>query len=112
MRVTIFDYGAGNLHSLAKAIEGGGVEVQIEEDPTRAIGAIEWEHLMLQLVIEVRGAGIRGPRSAVSADRPARRAFNASLEPPAVKHAEIQHAIRRGLHPAGTGCLQGRLGCV
>ena len=37
MRVTIFDYGAGNLHSLAKAIEGGGVEVRIEEDPTRAI---------------------------------------------------------------------------
>jgi imidazole glycerol-phosphate synthase subunit HisH len=37
MRVTIFDYGAGNLHSLAKAIEGGGVEVQIEEDPTLAI---------------------------------------------------------------------------
>lgn len=39
MRVTIFDYGAGNLHSLAKAIEAGGVEVQIEEDPTRAIDA-------------------------------------------------------------------------
>jgi imidazole glycerol-phosphate synthase subunit HisH len=37
MRVTIFDYGAGNLHSLAKAIEGGGVKVQIEEDPTLAI---------------------------------------------------------------------------
>jgi glutamine amidotransferase len=37
MRVTIFDYGAGNLHSLAKAIEGGGVAVRIEEDPTRAI---------------------------------------------------------------------------
>jgi glutamine amidotransferase len=37
MRVTIFDYGAGNLHSLAKAIEGGGVEVQIEEDPALAI---------------------------------------------------------------------------
>jgi imidazole glycerol-phosphate synthase subunit HisH len=37
MRVTIFDYGAGNLHSLAKAIEAGGVAVQIEEDPTRAI---------------------------------------------------------------------------
>ena len=36
MRVTIFDYGAGNLHSLAKAIEGAGVEVRIEEDPTRA----------------------------------------------------------------------------
>lgn len=37
MRVTIFDYGAGNLHSLAKAIEGGGVEVRIEEDPALAI---------------------------------------------------------------------------
>jgi glutamine amidotransferase len=36
MRVTIFDYGAGNLHSLAKAIEGAGVEVRIEEDPTLA----------------------------------------------------------------------------
>ena len=36
MRVTIFDYGAGNLHSLAKAIEGAGVEVRIEEDPIRA----------------------------------------------------------------------------
>jgi glutamine amidotransferase len=39
MRVTIFDYGAGNLHSLAKAIEAGGVEVRIEEDPTLATDA-------------------------------------------------------------------------
>ena len=37
MRVTIFDYGAGNLHSLAKAIEGGGVEVRVAEDPMLAI---------------------------------------------------------------------------
>jgi glutamine amidotransferase len=37
MRVRIFDYGAGNLHSLAKAIEAGGVEVKIEEDPRLAI---------------------------------------------------------------------------
>jgi imidazole glycerol-phosphate synthase subunit HisH len=36
VRVTIFDYGAGNLHSLAKAIETAGVEVRIEEDPTLA----------------------------------------------------------------------------
>jgi glutamine amidotransferase len=36
MRVTIFDYGAGNLHSLTKAIEGAGVEVRVEEDPTLA----------------------------------------------------------------------------
>ncbi len=37
MRVTIFDYGAGNLHSLAKAIEAGGVDVRVETDPERAV---------------------------------------------------------------------------
>jgi glutamine amidotransferase len=37
MRVTIFDYGAGNLHSLAKAIERGAVEVRIETDPEHAV---------------------------------------------------------------------------
>ena len=37
MRVTIFDYGAGNLHSLAKAIERGGVDVRIETDPVRSV---------------------------------------------------------------------------
>jgi imidazole glycerol-phosphate synthase subunit HisH len=32
-RVTIFDYGAGNLHSLAKAVSTPGVAVRIESDP-------------------------------------------------------------------------------
>jgi imidazole glycerol-phosphate synthase subunit HisH len=36
MRVTIFDYGAGNLHSLTKALEGSTVDVRIELDPVRA----------------------------------------------------------------------------
>jgi glutamine amidotransferase len=36
MRVTIFDYGAGNLHSLTKALEGATVDVRIELDPVRA----------------------------------------------------------------------------
>ena len=36
MRVTIFDYGAGNLHSLAKALEGEDVRVVIETDPERS----------------------------------------------------------------------------
>ncbi len=36
MLVTIFDYGAGNLHSLAKALEQPGVRVRIEADPARA----------------------------------------------------------------------------
>lgn len=37
MRVTIFDYGAGNIHSLAKAIRLAGVTVSIESDPARAM---------------------------------------------------------------------------
>ena len=37
MRVTIFDYGAGNLHSLAKAIGNAGVDVRLETDPAAAI---------------------------------------------------------------------------
>ena len=37
MRATIFDYGAGNLHSLAKALEGDDVIVTVEADPFRAI---------------------------------------------------------------------------
>lgn len=39
MNVTLFDYGAGNLHSLAKALEGPGTSVRIETDPVRAVGA-------------------------------------------------------------------------
>jgi glutamine amidotransferase len=39
MRVSIFDYGAGNLHSLAKALDGPDVNVRIEPDPLRAIDA-------------------------------------------------------------------------
>lgn len=37
MRVTLFDYGAGNLHSLAKALEGEGRAVRIEPDPRAAL---------------------------------------------------------------------------
>lgn len=37
MRVTIFDYGAGNLHSLAKALETADAKVHIEANPVRAV---------------------------------------------------------------------------
>ena len=37
VRITIFDYGAGNLHSLAKTLERDGVEVRVETDPARAV---------------------------------------------------------------------------
>jgi glutamine amidotransferase len=36
-RITIFDYGAGNLHSLAKALALPGTDVRIERDPRAAI---------------------------------------------------------------------------
>ena len=37
MKVTVFDYGAGNLHSLLKALAAPGFEVAVEDDPRRAI---------------------------------------------------------------------------
>lgn len=37
MRVTIFDYGAGNIHSLSKALAASGADVTVEPDPIRAI---------------------------------------------------------------------------
>jgi glutamine amidotransferase len=36
MNVTVFDYGAGNIHSLAKAIGRYGDTVRVEPDPLRA----------------------------------------------------------------------------
>ena len=36
MIATLFDYGAGNLHSLAKALNRDGVEVRIDADPVSA----------------------------------------------------------------------------
>ncbi|XXF75143.1 imidazole glycerol phosphate synthase subunit HisH [Myxococcaceae bacterium GXIMD 01537] len=38
MRVTLFDYGAGNLHSLAKALATTeGADVRVREDPLQAL---------------------------------------------------------------------------
>jgi imidazole glycerol-phosphate synthase subunit HisH len=37
MRITLFDYGAGNLHSLSKALRQGGDEVRASEDPVAAL---------------------------------------------------------------------------
>ena len=36
-RVTLFDYGAGNLHSLAKALAVPGIAVAVESDPFAAL---------------------------------------------------------------------------
>src|SRR5258705_12648994 len=37
MKVTIFDYGAGNIHSLTKSLAASGVTVMCEPDPRRAV---------------------------------------------------------------------------
>ena len=37
LRVTVFDYGAGNLHSLVKALEFPGALVRVDTDPVRAV---------------------------------------------------------------------------
>jgi imidazole glycerol-phosphate synthase subunit HisH len=37
MNVTVFDYGAGNLHSLAKALAAPGIDVAIQSDARRAL---------------------------------------------------------------------------
>jgi glutamine amidotransferase len=39
MRLAVFDYGAGNLHSIAKALTIPGVEVTVEPDPVAAARA-------------------------------------------------------------------------
>ena len=36
-RVTIFDYGAGNLHSLAKALSRDGLSPCVQADPRAAL---------------------------------------------------------------------------
>jgi glutamine amidotransferase len=69
MRVTIFDYGAGNLHSLAKAIEGAGAEVRLESDPAAAVKTD---------VLILPGVGAFGAAAARLA--PGRRVVRAALD--------------------------------
>ena len=63
MRVTLFDYGAGNLHSLAKALASPGVDVRIEPDPA---AATDTDLLVLP------GVGAFGPAAAALAPGRAR----------------------------------------
>jgi glutamine amidotransferase len=79
MRVTIFDYGAGNLHSLAKALEQADVHVRVETDAARAV---DTDALVLP------GVG----------------AFGAAAARLAVGRAEMRSAIVSGLPTIGI-CL-------
>jgi glutamine amidotransferase len=55
MRITLFDYGAGNLHSLAKALAGPRRTVAIATDP---VAALDTDVLVLP------GVGAFGPAAA------------------------------------------------
>lgn len=56
MRLTIFDYGAGNLHSLVKALAVGGADVRVEADP---VAAAETDVLVLPGVGAFASAAVR-----------------------------------------------------
>ena len=55
MRIVIFDYGAGNLHSLAKSLAGAGRAVRVEPDP---VAILDGDLLVLP------GVGAFGPAAA------------------------------------------------
>ena len=69
MNVTVFDYGAGNIHSLVKAIAASGARVLVEPDPVRAVDTD---------VLVLPGVGAFGQ----AADRlaPGRAAMRAALD--------------------------------
>jgi glutamine amidotransferase len=69
MLITIFDYGAGNLHSLAKATVLAGIELRIETDPLRAL---ETDALVLP--------GVGGFAAAAERLAPGRSAMRNALE--------------------------------
>lgn len=68
MQVTVFDYGAGNLHSLVKALEGPDWTVRVEPDP---MAALETEVLVLP--------GVGAFASAVSRLAPGAAAMRRAL---------------------------------
>ena len=60
--ITIFDYGAGNIHSLVKALDtGGGVDVRLETDP---VAALQTDALVLPGVGAFSNAAVRLATSA------------------------------------------------
>lgn len=79
MKVTIFDYGAGNLHSLAKALERDGASIVVEMDPARAVASD---------VLVLPGVG----------------AFGSATDRLASGRVAMRDAIRRGLPTIGI-CL-------
>lgn len=59
VRVAVFDYGAGNLHSLVKALASPGFDVRVAADPFEAIAAD---------VLVLPGVGAFGPAADAIGD--------------------------------------------
>ena len=81
-RVAIFDYGAGNLHSLAKALACDSVEVRVDADAARAADPAETDVLVLP------GVG----------------AFTAAVDRIGSASVAMRHAMQEGLPTIGI-CL-------
>jgi glutamine amidotransferase len=79
MKVAVFDYGAGNLHSLLKALTLGGAQVHVEADLSRCLDA--------QLLV-LPGVG----------------AFGLAAERMQPALAQARHALSKGLPCLGV-CL-------
>ncbi len=63
MRIALFDYGAGNLHSLAKALEGAGAAVTVTPD---------WDEALSLDALVLPGVGAFGQAAAALPDDRAR----------------------------------------
>jgi glutamine amidotransferase len=61
--VALFDYGAGNLHSLGKALEGAGARVRVTAD---------WDEALAQEALVLPGVGAFGAAAAALPDDRAR----------------------------------------
>lgn len=79
MKVALFDYGVGNLHSLGKALEGGGAEVVV---------TTEWDEALAADGLVLPGVG----------------AFSAAVEALPENKTAIREALEAGLPCLGI-CL-------
>src|SRR3984893_16002676 len=73
--------------------------------PARAIRVIERQDDAFELAIAGGGMSSRVCVLFGAAHTPSGHPFLPALDPPSVEHAQIQHAVERGFHPARPGCL-------
>ena len=105
MRVTIFDYGAGNLHSLAKAVAAAGAEVGDRDATRRAASTPTCWCCPASARSRRRPSGSPPGREAMR-DALARRA---ALPRHLSRHAAAVRRERRRARAKGSGVIPGRV---